>query len=225
MEENIIHSYCLFGIFPSFLHWRWMAKLCKAVPEPKWLRLVLRFSVSSTTVQALCFKFLRLFVYTGRNRLYANLPIFIQQSNILKWLMSLKLFSLTSTRGRNAPCSFISSPRCSTEYPLQARLLVLGMNDSSQMWSVRWSLLVFVYMKTPFMFDESELRQIAHLLHQIILSMWGVMSGQAASSTWEAGGSFPESMLTKMWHTEWIIKWHVLSFPPPHLADVIGTTL
>lgn len=43
-----------------------------------------------------------------------------------------------------------SSPsgRC-MENPLQARLHILAMNDSSQMWSMKWSLLVFVYIKPP----------------------------------------------------------------------------
>lgn len=43
-----------------------------------------------------------------------------------------------------------SSPSgCCTENPLQARLGVLEMNDSSQMWSMKWSLLVFVYIQPP----------------------------------------------------------------------------
>lgn len=50
-----------------------------------------------------------------------------------------------------------SSPSgCCTENPLQAQLRILEMNDSSQMWSMKWPLLVFVYIKTPFMFDDSE---------------------------------------------------------------------
>lgn len=35
------------------------------------------------------------------------------------------------------------------ENPLQAQLGVLEMNDSSHMWSMKWSLLVFVYIKPP----------------------------------------------------------------------------
>lgn len=43
-----------------------------------------------------------------------------------------------------------SSPSgCCMENPLQAQLHILEMNDSSQMWSMKWSLLVFVYIENP----------------------------------------------------------------------------
>lgn len=48
-------------------------------------------------------------------------------------------------------CSLVaSSPSgCHKENPLQAQLRILEMNDSSQTWSMKWSLLVFVYIKAP----------------------------------------------------------------------------
>lgn len=43
-----------------------------------------------------------------------------------------------------------SSPSgCWTENPLQTQPCILQMNDSSQMWSMKWSLRVFVYIKLP----------------------------------------------------------------------------
>lgn len=87
------------------------------------------------------------FVYTGTDKLLANMPIFMQQSNIFKWFISA-LFSLT---GPEAGFLLVaSSPSgCCTENPLQAQRRILEMNDSSQMWSMKWSLLVFVYIKPP----------------------------------------------------------------------------
>lgn len=70
-------------------------------------------------------------------------------------LFSSLLLSLT---GPEAGMLLVtSSPSgCCTENPLQALCRILEMNDSSQMWSMKWSLLVFVYIKTPFMSDDSE---------------------------------------------------------------------
>lgn len=89
-----------------------------------------------------------------------------------------------------------SSPSgCCTENPLQTQLCILQMNDSSQMWSMKWSLLVFVYIKLLSCLMIQNPKQICHLLQQIIISphaplLWGVMSGPAAPSTHEAGSSF-----------------------------------
>lgn len=71
----------------------------------------------------------------------------MQQSNILRsFTTSSKLLPLTGTVIRNVP---FSPSGCCMENPLQAQLHILQMNDSSHMWSMKWSLLVFVYIKPP----------------------------------------------------------------------------
>lgn len=121
----------------------------------------------------------------------------MQQSNILKWFIRpLFVFAVKShwSRGSNAPCSFL------------AKWLLHGGSPSGSAphsrdeWFISDVVTEMVFTgvclhKAPFMFDESEPRQIGHLLQQIIISphaplMWVVTSGPAAPSTHEAGRSF-----------------------------------
>lgn len=72
------------------------------------------------------------------------------QSNILKWFVSpLFTFAVKShwSRGWNAPCIFFSKLLLHGESP--PGWAPRSRDDSSQMWSVKWSLLVFVYTKLP----------------------------------------------------------------------------
>lgn len=70
-------------------------------------------------------------------------------SNIFKWFISPHSSWLLRLTGPEAGMLIVASSlsSCCTENPLQAQPLILEMNDSSQMWSMKCSLLVFVYIK------------------------------------------------------------------------------
>lgn len=138
--------------------------------------------------------------------------------NMALWFISI-LFWLLGLSGPEAGMLHVaSSPSgCCMENPLRAQFSILEMDDSSQMWSIKSSVLVFVYIKSPSCLMSQNPDKLAtssselSCLHTLGHVRNHVRSG-CIVNRWSRK-KLPDSRFPKMWHGGWITKWHVLSSP------------
>ena len=128
--------------------------------------------------------------------------------------------------GRNAPRCFLSKRLLllllQWRIPSRLRSAFWSPMIHLQMWSMKNSLLVFVYIKGPSCPMSQNPDKLATCSNK--LSSLTIMSGLAASSTHGAGGGFLTAGEPTRWHT---VNHRVArpEWAPPHLAAVISTTL